>query len=190
MKILILGCCYLLLLPSAKSQIEWDGHFGVGTNAGLKMWNGTWGIFGHYHPNLIQKKTEFVIGVGIRQSTAFDIGARFRIFESTKRLQALVGIHYSWQLAGEFRYDNDDTGYEDTYNTAATRYWHSYLAGRFSFDDHAAIQLSLGYSHNIGGINIEHTIGPDEHFDEVHRSLESGLLAGIDLIIFLAYVTE
>lgn len=167
-------------------QIEKNSNQGVGTGGGEKMYYGMWGLFYNYNPSPFNKRIELNLGAGIRQYFVFGLGSKFRIYDNSKKIEAYLSLNYSYQMAGKFRYDANNN-LVDYYNSSKTQYLHYYLTGRIWLDKFAALQLNCGYSQNIGGINIQYLSGPNENYNKVKRTLNSGILVGVDLIVFLKF---
>ncbi len=165
------------------SQIDKNSNGGIGTGGGLKMYYGDFGIFYNYTLSPFNSRLELNVGTGIRQSIVFGVGSRIRIYDNSKKLESYVSINYCYQLKGNLRYENNNS--VDYYTTGDLQYLHYYLTGRLLLDKFAALQLNCGYSQNISGSNIIHTSGPNENYNLAKKTLGSGLLIGVDLIVFL-----
>ncbi len=167
-------------------QIEKNSNGGIGTGGGLKTCYGSWGLFYNYTPNLFNKSLELNIGTGIgpSESLVFGLGSKLRFYNNSKKIEAFFSSNYSYQLKGKLRYDNENS--VDYYETGKIQYLHYYLTGRLWLDDKfAALQLNCGYSQNISGIEINHLSGPNKNYNKAQNTLTSGLLIGVDLIVFL-----
>lgn len=182
-KLLILNICLLNTLL-ALGQIDKNSNGGIGTGGGMKMYYGAWGVFYNYSPKILNsRRIEFNAGVGIRQSFVFGVGTKYKLYSNLKNFEILFAVNYSYQVPGEFIYEVNDL--IDYYKTAETQYLHYYLTGRLWLNEYAAIQLDCGYSQNIGAVGIKHSSGPNVNYNKVEKTLKSGILLGIDLIVFL-----
>ncbi len=165
------------------SQIDKNSNTGIGTCGGTKMHYGAWGLFYNYNPIFFNKRIELNIGTGIRQSLVFGLGSKFRLYDNSKKIETFLSFNYSYQTPGKLRYDNNNS--VDYYNTSATQYLHYCLTGRLWLDRFAALQVNCGYSQNISGISIQHSIGPNKNYNQVKSTLNGGMLIGADLILFV-----
>ena len=165
------------------AQIDRRSKGGIGTGGGVKTPYGDWGIFYDYTPTILSKRLELNIGAGISQSLAIGLGSKFLIYHKLQRIELFLSLNYSYQVHGRVRYDAKNS--VDYYATGTTQYIHYYLTGRFWFDRFAALQLNSGYSENLSGIRIRHSSGPNENYNNVRKTLDSGLLIGVDLVVFL-----
>ena len=166
------------------SQVDKNSSTGIGTNIGAKMPYGVWGLFYTNNLNAFSKRIEVNIGAGIKESFVFGLGGKFRFYDNSKNIECYGSLNYSYQLSGRVRYDASNH-LVDYYNVSPIQYLHYYLSGRLWVNKFNALQLNCGYKQNISGIKIQHFSGPNENYSKVKNALNSGVLIGIDFIVFL-----
>lgn len=74
--------------------------------------------------------------------------------------------------------------FTDYYNISSLKFLHYSLVNRFYLNNFIALQIDIGFSDNISGYNIVHTVGPNDSFRDAEKYAKSDILLGFDFIVF------
>ncbi|MBK7444153.1 MAG: hypothetical protein IPI65_22250 [Bacteroidetes bacterium] len=176
--VLFLICCSTL-----NAQVERYANSGIGTGGGAKMHYGAWGVFYAYNLKPFHQRLELNAGIGLASSYAAGAGINFRIFDNAKWFETYLSVNYSYWAKGQIRYELDELNI-DYYNISALQFLQNNISARFWLDKTAAIQINIGYSDNIAGYKIVHIAGPNQGYNNAVHYAKSGMLVGLDIIVF------
>ncbi|MCB0482664.1 MAG: hypothetical protein KDC83_14645 [Flavobacteriales bacterium] len=179
MKLIGIGVfLFLVSIGFAQDSVRTSG-FGMGI--GPKQPYGLWGVFYQFTPKNLDL-LEFNAGLGINKGMIVGLGPRFKIISNLKSYEMLVSINYSYRFSSDHRYESNSN--IDYYTVSDIQNMSYYFTNRFKVDTKFYLQGNIGYSQNISGYSIHHVRGLNDHLDKVENNLKSGLLIGIDVIVF------
>lgn len=160
------------------------------TSLGSKNTFGAWGVFVGRSIAFDKGLLEIRIGCGIKESFVVGGGLNFRIYNNKKNFELFVATDYSYNFPGKFRFD-DEKAYQpytsDQYSFTECHYFHSYLTSRIYLDEFAALQLKTGYAFLLNDVKVTPIIGPNLNYSRTQDITNSGLMLGIDLVLFIRY---
>lgn len=175
---------YFLSRPAIAQENKSDERMNVGTAIGYRAPYGLWGVFFSYQPSVLQNNIELNIGAGINHSYILGSGLKFRLLRSESGLmESMLSFNYSFNFKGELRYKHE--GFTEYYMASEVHRLTYSFHQRFYLNKKRveAIQLGIGYCHNVGKYAINHVAGMNAGWSKVNRNMNSGLFFELGLVI-------